>query len=253
MSTRQKYLVFRLYGPMAAWGEIAIGEMRRSASFPGKAAILGMIAAALGIKRDEQDRLDKLTEGYLVAVKVLNSGFLLKDYHTVQVPDSVGKFSYATRRDEIVIGGCRTDNRLSTILSSREYRCDSLAITAICSKPEAPYSLPELQNALRKPQFVLYLGRKSCPVSVPLQPQIVEADGFHSALSAKFPPLVETKDGKHDLTGWFIPDTVDRYYWEGESGDMQPQQTIERFDRSLNRRRWQFAPTQVHVREERGQ
>ncbi len=238
---------------MAAWGEIAVGETRRSASFPGKAAILGLLGAALGIKRGEQGRLDALTKGYSVAVKVVNPGFLLKDYHTVQVPDSVGKFSYATRRDEIVIGGSRTDNRLSTILSSREYRCDSLAITAICSKSESPYSLSEIQNALLKPRFVLYLGRKSCPVSVPLQPHMVDADGFHSALSAKFPPLVETKDGKRDLTSWLIPDTVNRYYWDGESGDMQPQQTIERYDCSLNRRRWQFAPVQVNMREERGQ
>jgi uncharacterized protein YqiB (DUF1249 family) len=82
---------------------------------------------------------------------------------------------------------------------------------------------------------------------------MVDADGFHSALSAKFPPLVETKDGKCDLTSWLIPDTVVRYYWDGGSGDMQPQQTIERYDRSLNRRRWQFAPMQVNMREERGQ
>jgi CRISPR system Cascade subunit CasD len=249
----EKYLVFRLYGPMAAWGEIAVGETRRSSSFPGKAAILGLLAAALGIKREEQDRLDKLTEGYSVAVKVLNSGFLIKDYHTVQVPDSVGKFSYATRRDEIIVGGSRTDYRLNTILSSREYRCESLYISAVYAKQAAPYSLPELQNALRKPKFVLYLGRKSCPVSVPLHPQIVEAEGFHSALNgSNFPPLVETKDGKRDLTSWFIPDTVVRYYWDGEAGDMQPQQTIERYERSLNRRRWQFVPMQIHTREEGG-
>jgi CRISPR system Cascade subunit CasD len=248
-----KYLVFRLYGPMAAWGEIAVGETRRSASFPGKAAILGLIAAALGIKRDEQDRLDRLTEGYAVAVKVISTGFLLKDYHTVQVPDSVGKFLYTTRRDEIVVGGSRTDNRLRTILSSREYRCDTLGVVAVYPKPDAPCTVSELQDALRKPKFVLYLGRKSCPVSTPLYPQIVEAEGFHCALNrVSFPPLVETKDGKRDLTDRFIPGAVVRYYWDGEAGDMQPQQAIERYERSLNRRRWQFAPMQVHMREERG-
>jgi CRISPR system Cascade subunit CasD len=110
-----------------------------------------------------------------------------------------------------------------------------------------------MQDAFNKPQFVLYLGRKSCPVSVPLHPQIVEGNGFHSALNCfVFPPLVETKDGKRDLTGQFFPETAVRYYWEGEAGDMQPQQTIERYDRSLNRRRWQFAPMQVNVHEERG-
>ncbi|OGS34189.1 MAG: type I-E CRISPR-associated protein Cas5/CasD [Elusimicrobia bacterium RIFOXYB2_FULL_49_7] len=248
-----KYLVFRLYGPMAAWGEIAVGETRRSSSFPGKAAILGIIAAAIGIRRDEQDRLDNLTHGYQVAASVINPGFLLKDYHTVQVPDSIGKFSYSTRRDEIVVGGCRKDNRLKTILSSREYRCDALTLIAICPTLDAPYALPEILNALLRPKYVLYLGRKSCPLSLPLHPQIIETDGFHAALNRfSFPPIVETRDRKRDITGIFIPDRVVRYYWDGEAGDMQPQQTIERYERSLNRRRWQFAPMQVHVREERG-
>jgi len=248
----EKYLVFRLYGPMAAWGEIAVGETRRSASFPGKAAILGLLAAALGIKRTEQDRLDELTAGYSVAIKVLNAGFLLKDYHTVQVPDSVGKFVYATRRDEIVIGGNRTDDRLHTILSSREYRCDSINVVAISLIPKAAHSLEELQHALQRPKFVLYLGRKSCPVVIPLDAKIVEANGFKEALNCTFPPLVTSNDGKRDLTQRFFPETVTRYYWDGDANDMKPQQTIERYEHSLNRTRWQFAPMQIHVCEERG-
>lgn len=249
----EKYLVFRLYGPMAAWGEIAVGETRRSSSFPGKAAILGLLAAALGIKRNEQDRLDNLTKGYTVAVKVINSGFQLKDYHTAQVPDSVGKFAYATRRDEIVIGGSRTDYRLSTILSSREYRCDSLTVVAIRAIQEAKYTLDELKQALEKPKFVLYLGRKSCPISVPLSAEIVEAVGYKDALSYTFPPLVLSADGSRDLTARFIPEKTTRYYWDGNANDMEPQQTIERYEHSLNRKRWQFAPMQVNVHEERSE
>ena len=247
----KKYLVFRLYGPMAAWGEIAVGETRRSASFPGKAAILGLLAAALGIKRNEQSRLDKLTEGYSVAVKVVNAGVLLKDYHTVQVPDNVGKFSYATRRDEIIIGGSRKDNRLSTILSSREYRCESLTVVAVRILQDAPHTMEELQHALQKPKFVLYLGRKSCPLSVPLNAVIVEANGFKDALNYSFPPLLVSNDGKRDITQRFFPETTIRYYWDGDANDMNPQQTIERYEHSLNRTRWQFAPMQIHVREER--
>jgi CRISPR-associated Cas5-like protein len=34
------YLLFRLYGPMASWGEIAVGEIRHTASYPGKSAII---------------------------------------------------------------------------------------------------------------------------------------------------------------------------------------------------------------------
>ena len=41
------YLLFRLYGPMASWGEIAVGETRHSAAYPGKSAIIGLLAAAM--------------------------------------------------------------------------------------------------------------------------------------------------------------------------------------------------------------
>jgi CRISPR system Cascade subunit CasD len=35
-----EYLLFRLYGPMASWGEIAVGEMRHSEVKPSKSALL---------------------------------------------------------------------------------------------------------------------------------------------------------------------------------------------------------------------
>ena len=52
------YLVFRLYGPMCSWGDIAVGEVRPSTVHPAKSAILGLIAAALGIKRPDTARDD---------------------------------------------------------------------------------------------------------------------------------------------------------------------------------------------------
>ncbi len=44
----------QLYGPLAAWGEQAVGGVRRSATHPSKSAILGLCAAAQGIRRDEE-------------------------------------------------------------------------------------------------------------------------------------------------------------------------------------------------------
>jgi CRISPR system Cascade subunit CasD len=232
---------------MAAWGEIAVGEVRRSASYPSRSAILGLISAALGIRRDETEKLSALFSGYDVAIKVQSVGTLLKDYHTVQVPDSVGKVKYATRRDEIVIG----KERLGTILTSREYRCDSLSIVALRPRKVAPYTLEEIQSKLINPEFVLYLGRKSCPLSAPLKPQIVKENGFRSALDrATFPPLITSYSGE-DVTERFIPISAARYYWENNAGDMDPQQTLERYDEPLNKSRWQFAPRKEHLFVER--
>jgi len=255
-----EYLLFRLYGPLASWGEIAVGESRHTASYPGKSALLGLLAAALGIRRDEEGRQLALASGYYFAVKVLSTGSLLRDYHTAQAPDAVGSSTYRTRRDEIVIG----KERLGTILSSREYRCDALSIVAVRALDNAPYSLDELRESLLKPRFHLYLGRKSCPLATPLKPQVLPADGLGDAFNKyQIGPLFissrlmqtalnETKNkrladapsladlSRDDLHWLSIGKESARYYWEGDAGDLAPQQMLIRHDQPTSRGRWQF-------------
>ena len=229
-----KHLVFRLYGPLASWGEIAVGESRHSAVYPGKSALLGLLAAALGIRRDEEERQASLATGYQFAVKVLRTGTLLRDYHTTQVPDSVGKVVYRTRRDELVRGKAR----LGTILSSREYRCDALALVVVRAKNDASYSLTEICEALLKPKFHLYLGRKSCPLAAPLAPVVGDWSSFGQAFDAiEIKPLAMGDVEKQRL---FVEEPV-RYYWEGDDDDLKAQQILTRRDQPTSRTRWQFA------------
>jgi len=255
-----EYLLFRLYGSLASWGEIAVGESRHTAAYPGKSALIGLLAAALGIRRDEEERQLALASGYRFAVKVLSTGSLLRDYHTTQVPDSVGTFVYRTRRDELVIG----KERLGTILSSREYRCDALSLVAVCAVDGAPFSLHELCDALLRPKFHLYLGRKSCPVAAPLKPLVRSANGFGQALDEYphgplyvSPHLIRTarkeagtgpvfdapclatlsRDDRYALS---IDRQTVRYYWEGKTDDLKAQQVLTRHDQPLSRSRWQF-------------
>ena len=47
------FLVFQLYGALASWGDIAVGEYRPSQGHPSKSAITGLLAAALGIERED--------------------------------------------------------------------------------------------------------------------------------------------------------------------------------------------------------
>ena len=46
--TMLNFLIFQLYGQMAAWGEIAVGEYRPSRDYPSKSALIGMVAAGFG-------------------------------------------------------------------------------------------------------------------------------------------------------------------------------------------------------------
>jgi len=244
------FLLFRLYGSLASWGEIAVGETRHSASYPSKSAIIGLIGAAFGVKRSNRGKQKRLQEGYHLAVEVYSRGNLLRDYHTTQVPDSVGKFSYRTRRDELVLG----KSRLGTILSTREYRTDGMALVAIKVLNGASFSLEEIKQHLLKPKFHLYLGRKSCPLAAPLHPQIIHGkETFHEAFTAyEHKPLLPGNGEDEGLASadlyWLGITNVREYYWEGEASDFSSSldlgkmQTRVRHDQPLSRKRWQFAP-----------
>ena len=241
------YLLFRLYGPMASWGEIAVGESRHTASYPGKSAITGLLGAALGVRRDDESAQQALVEGYALAVKQTRGGSFLNDYHTTQAPDSTGKFRYRTRRDELILG----QDRLSTGLSSRDYRSDAVALVAIKAQEQSRWPLMQMQQALLKPKFHLYLGRKACPLAAPLQPEVIEADGFLQALSLYKPKDLLRSDLEWVKDERFLKcDDVCHYYWQGEQTEfatpdvVPPAQVmqLERRDLPLSRQRWQFEP-----------
>lgn len=248
------YLLFRLYGPMASWGEIAVGATRHTASYPSKSAIVGLMAAALGIKRSDVESQQQIQQCYAIAIEVYAQGSLLRDYHTTQVPDSVGKFSYRTRRDELLLG----KDRLGTILSSREYRSDALALVAVKALSNAPYDLLTIQNHLNKPKFHLYLGRKSCPLAAPLHPQTISRHNYYEAFKAYqhkhiLPVHADDTEGLSNRDVYWLQLGKQRhYYWEGETDDFSNDvdlgrmQTRTRHDQPLSRARWQFSPRQEH-------
>jgi CRISPR system Cascade subunit CasD len=223
------YLVFHLYGPMAAWGDIAVGEYRPSFAHPSKSAIIGLFAAALGIRRDEEERQNSLAAACTYAVRVDAMGTLLRDYHTIQVPSSGtgrNRRIFYTRRAELA------ETELNTILSSRDYRCDAVYTVAIILRGNSPFRVTEIADALRKPAFSLYLGRKSCPLAFPLAPRIVSAETVRDAM-CDAPVPEELKD--------LIREKSFPAYWEGEHGGYEREQIITRRDEPLSRRRWQFS------------
>jgi len=226
----REYLLFRLYGPLAAWGDIAVGEYRPSFAHPGKSAIIGLLAAALGIRRDEEERQKSLAESCFFAVRVDSMGVLLRDYHTTQVPSAKKGVVHYTRRSELAT------NDLNTILSSRDYRCDAAYTVAIAVADGSPHTVPQLAAALLKPVFTLYLGRKSCPLSLPLQPQVVSATTLRDALNSV--PAAE------ELSGIVQKGDAMVFWEEDTASGLERQHVITRRDEPRSRKRWQFSERQ---------
>jgi CRISPR system Cascade subunit CasD len=170
------HLVFLLHAPLAAMGGVAVGERRTGFDRPGKSAILGLVAAGLGLDRSDETAHTALADGYGLGLGEIASGRLLFDYHTAQMPPQRKNRRFATRREELAV------DDLGTILSVREYRTDPAHLVVLWPRETPRWNLGEFVEALGHPRFTLYFGRKACPLGLPLDPRVVQAGDPHSAL-----------------------------------------------------------------------
>ena len=234
------FLLFRLYNWLCSWGLIANGELRTTYIGPTKSSIIGLIAASLGISRTENDLLLELSHDIGFSVKIENPGILLTDYHTSQVPSksNSNKTKRSTRKLEL------ESNELNTILSYRDYRMDSLYTVAVWNKnPDTKFKLEDIKLKLIRPTFQLYLGRKSCPLSLPLTPKLVHSSSLRKAYEEV---LFSTDEFIQNL----IEKSGQQILWENienfESGFIPDMKVVLR-DSISNREMWQFKNRQVNL------
>ena len=187
-----RFLLFTYYAPMGAMGDIAPGERRMAFSRPARSAVLGLVGAALGLRRDDPAHAD-LERGLGYAVRIDSPGRPFTDYHTTQTPQQRRGKAFATRREELAA------DTLNTVLSVREWRSDALYTIALWVRAGAAIGLDEIAAALTHPRFVLYGGRKAGPLGLPLAPRFVNADGLLQALAADPVPAEQRQIIEHVL------------------------------------------------------
>ena len=144
-------LLLRLAAPLQAWGTDSKFEVRRTNREPSKSGVIGLLAAALGLRRDaDLSRLSALRFG----VRVDRNGEVIKDFHMAKAE----KTSY---------------------LTYRYYLSDAIFLVGLESEDRS--FLEQIERALRNPCFPLFLGRRSCPPTLPLVLGIRE-DALETAL-----------------------------------------------------------------------
>ncbi len=233
-------LVFQLYGPMLSWGDIAVGEERPSAAHPGRSALLGLLGAAVGVERTDAAGQRALADAVRFGVEVTAAGVPLWDFHTTQTatkpairraPDGVRNRAELLALDEV-----------KTILSKREYRCEAFFRVAAFGRGNADgLPLSGILDALQSPRFPLYLGRRSCPLALPLDARLVQADTLEAALSAAEPAGPARVVLNRLRTG------EPSYVWEeGVPTAMTPDRTFTRRDESTDRGQWLFTTRREH-------
>ena len=194
------FIACQLEGAMAAWGDIAVGEERPSRQIPTRSALTGLLGAALGIPRVEEQAMQSLQAGVAWAVVVGRGGNFLRDYHTVQTAGRDRKWQPSSRYDELQAGDPKN---LHTLVTKREYYTGVEYWVLLQLLPACPYSVDQLLSALQEPQSVLYLGRRSCPLSAPLQPQLIAAESLEEALRQA--TASKSVQGSHHYPIYFDP------------------------------------------------
>lgn len=226
------FLTFALVAPIASFGAIAVGERRPSWDRPARSAILGLAGACLGVEREDDAGQADLANHYGVAVLCHAPGRLLVDYHTAQAPPTRGKRRFATRAAELAAPD------LATILSRRDYRTGAWHLAALWAGVPTPrWALPDIAAAMRAPVFTPYLGRKGCPLGLPLAPELTEAAGPGAALARRHQagPEAAFRLAMAEAPGAVV---IARDAWDGDGANAR---RIEvRRDQPLSRRLWQF-------------
>lgn len=134
--------MLKFSGPLQSWGTTAHFETRHTDFYPSKSAVIGLLAASLGYRRDETDQIVRLN-GLSFGVRIDQKGELLKDYHTARKHKADGAFE-------------------RTYVTERYYLQDAVFVVALSSAEDQ--LIDQIAYALAHPYFQPFMGRRSLPL-----------------------------------------------------------------------------------------
>lgn len=130
-----KVLTIRLTAPLQSYGNQSSFNYRSTNPYPTKSAVVGMISAALGFRRNDE-RVKKLND-LSFAVRIDQAGSTMTDFQIVEYDHKKHKKK----------------------LTHRDYLEDFVYAVAVGSEDDN--LINKIEYALHHPKFQLYLGRRS--------------------------------------------------------------------------------------------
>jgi CRISPR system Cascade subunit CasD len=173
-------LLIQLIGPFQSWGTNSRGIERYSDSEPSKSGVVGLLAAAMGIDRQDWLGLEPLAN-LSVHVRHDSSGIPLQDFQTAK---------------NVIIANHPT--KTGNSISNRHFLADTAFLVALegsdCSV------LKKIQEGLKYPSGILSLGRKAYipSESIYIENGIFEDDPKH--IFSTFPWIVKNLSEKEKTT-----------------------------------------------------
>ena len=178
------YLILKLQGAMQAYGSHTYEDYRPSLILPTRSAVVGLLGACLGLGREKPQALKDLSDSFEFGLSVLAHPRLVEQRHFEQEKKLKPRAVTLHKMTDYhtVLDARRSDGgkRDDAIVSRREYLCDAEFTLALSFKDQA--DLDKVVQAVKKPHYTPYLGRRSCPLHRPLFEAIVNAESAEQAL-----------------------------------------------------------------------
>lgn len=163
-------LLLRLAGPMQSWGTTSRFDQRDTGKEPSKSGVIGLLAAALGIDRENWTYLEPLTT-LAMGVRHDRPGVPKYDYQTAGqgTDDLVSPDGKVQKRSRIILASGKHpsgDHLGEGVQSWRHYLADAVFLVGLEGLDRA--LLERTHAALNDPVWPLALGRKSYVPSEPV-------------------------------------------------------------------------------------
>ena len=207
-----RHLIVSLEAPLMAFGGETIDNYGVIRWFPSASMLTGLLANALGWRRIERERHQRLQDRLVFAARIDRepaTGVRLTDFQTAQL--SKKDQGWTTRGvPEGRAGGAATYD--APHLRYRDYFADMRVSVALRLEPEEENpTLDNLAAALQEPARPLFIGRKPCLPSGSLFGGFVQGDTALAALLATplatdIPPAVTIRalwpdgEGRAEIT-----------------------------------------------------
>ena len=162
----RRWLVLRLEAPLSAFGGVTVDHIDATRSFPPQSMLVGLLANALGWDRTDADAHQTLQRRLIAAARCDREGIRLTDDQTAWL-ESNDKGWTTHGVPEGRSGSPKTYEFPHQY--RREYHADrSIRVVLRLDPSDESPTLDDLESALDHPARPLFLGRKSCPPSMPL-------------------------------------------------------------------------------------
>lgn len=171
-------LAFMIDAPMQAWAASSQFQLRDTGNWPTKSALVGIMAAAMGIDKNAANEKEQLAPLASLRCTVLlwpkvTPVARLTDFHTIG-----GGYDKSVSSERLAMPSKAGDGSpFGTVITRRTYLTDARFIALFQGERRL---IERCAEALRDPVWGVWFGRKCCLPARPLAP--VVADSCEAAL-----------------------------------------------------------------------